>query len=85
MKATFPPTEPDKIRSRYSSVSKASRVHQGLENYVNKMKRFYAERQEREIVYELDTSFDFSSEDCLEDCKELVRSRVAGQTFDELR
>jgi len=85
LKVAFPPTEPDLIRSRYSSVGKASRVYRGLQNFVDEVKRFYAERQEGEIVYELDTSFDFHGEGRLEDCKELVRSRVAGRSFDELR
>jgi len=86
LKMAFPPTEPGEIRSRYSSMSKASRVYQGLENYVEQVKRFYAKRREGEIVYELDTSFDFSNgNERLEECKELVRDRVAGRTFPEMR
>lgn len=86
LKVAFPSTDPEVIRSRYSSMSKASRVYQGLENYVDEVKRFYAKRQEGEIVYELDIGFDFTGgNERLEKCKELVRDRIAGRSFPEMR
>jgi hypothetical protein len=85
-KLVYPPTGPDVVESRYRGSSKAHRIYGSLENYVDDVKEFYAKRQEGGIVYSLDTGFEFEdAEDSLRERKQLVRTAVAGRTFDEIR
>jgi len=85
-KLVYPPTDPDVVESRYRGSSKAHRIYGSLEDYVDEVKEFYAKRQEGEVVFSLDSGFDFEdSEGSLRERKRLVRNTVAGRTFEEMR
>lgn len=81
-RVVFPPMDPDELRKRYTSSSKASRIYQSLGNYVEDVKQFYREQGDDRIVERLENSFSDLDQDSIDARKEVVREKAVGRDLD---